>query len=106
MQIRHAFYASNQSDADPSQEAADQPKFKWAGRDSAGREVGTRHKLGGDPDFLQGPETPHCPDCKEPMTFYGQLDSINDEFCLVDCGIIYVFVCFGCFTTTSFIHSY
>jgi hypothetical protein len=89
-----------------SQEAADQPKFKWAGRDSAGREVGTRHKLGGDPDFLQGPETPHCPDCKEPMTFYGQLDSINDEFCLADCGIIYVFVCFGCFTTMSFIHSY
>jgi len=89
-----------------SQEAADQPKFKWAGRDSAGREVGTRHKLGGDPDFLQGTETPPCPDCKEPMTFYGQLDSINDEFCLADCGIIYVFVCFGCYTTTSFIHSY
>jgi hypothetical protein len=39
-------------------------------------------------------------------TFYGQLDSINDDFCLADCGIIYVFVCFDCYKTTSFIHSY
>jgi hypothetical protein len=76
-----------------------------AGRDSAGREIGTRHKLGGNPAFLQGPETPLCPDCKEPITFYGQLDSINDDFCLADCGIIYVFVCFDCYKTASFIHS-
>ena len=89
-----------------SDEAADLPKFKWAGKDSAGREVGTRHKLGGDPDFLQASsETPPCPDCGMPMAFYAQLDSINDQFCLADCGIIYVFVCFDCFKTTSFIDS-
>ena len=35
------------------------------------------------------------------MTFYGQLDSINDEICLADCGMIYVFVCFDCFETKS-----
>lgn len=40
------------------------------------------------------------------MTFYGQLDSIGDEYVLADCGMIYVFVCFDCFTTKSFIHSY
>jgi hypothetical protein len=28
------------------------------------------------------------------------------DFCLADCGIIYVFVCFDCYKTTSFIHSY
>ena len=28
------------------------------------------------------------------------------NFCLADCGIIYVFVCFDCYKATSFIHSY
>jgi uncharacterized protein YwqG len=68
--------------------------------------MGTRHKLGGTPDFIQRDEHPTCPDCKEPMTFYGQLDSINDEFCLADCGMIYVFVCFGCLETTTVLQSY
>jgi hypothetical protein len=36
-----------------SPEAADLPKFKWAGRDPDGREIGPPHKLGGEPDFLQ-----------------------------------------------------
>src|SRR5260221_600456 len=40
------------------------------------------------------------------MSFYGQLDSINDEFCIADCGMICVFICFGCNTTLSMIHSY
>jgi len=40
------------------------------------------------------------------MTFYGQLDSINDEFNLADCGLIYVFVCFGCFETKSILQTY
>lgn len=40
------------------------------------------------------------------MTFYAQLDSISDEFSLADCGLIFVFVCFDCFKTTSFIDSY
>ena len=29
------------------------------------------------------------------MSFYGQLDSINDDYVLADCGLIYVFVCFS-----------
>jgi hypothetical protein len=39
------------------------------------------------------------------MAFHAQLDSINDEFCLADVGLLYVFVCFRCSTTASFIHS-
>jgi len=81
--------------------AAELPKFKYAGDD-----MGTRHKLGGTPDFIQPGKYPVCPDCKERMTFYGQLDSINDEFCLADCGMIYVFVCFGCLETKSVLQSY
>jgi hypothetical protein len=76
-------------------EAASLPPFKWAGG-----EVGKRHRLGGEPQFLRKPEIPEC-SCRKPMTFYGQLDSINDEFVLADCGIIYVFVCFDCFETKS-----
>ena len=30
------------------------------------------------------------------MTFYGQLDSIKDEFCIADAGLIYVFACLEC----------
>jgi hypothetical protein len=50
-------------------------------------------QLGGTPEFLQGEEIPHC-SCGKQMTFHGQLDSINDDWCLADCGKIYVFVCF------------
>ncbi|MGO9484940.1 MAG: hypothetical protein ACLPX9_10215 [Rhodomicrobium sp.] len=87
------------------EEPASMPGFEWAGSDSEGRIVGKRHKLGGEPDFLQNGQIPVCPDCKQPMVFYGQLDSINDQFCLADCGIIYVFVCLDCYKTQSFIHS-
>lgn len=64
-------------------------------------EVGARHKLGGQPDWVQSEETPPCPECDEPMTFYGQLDSIDGNCTLVDGGMIYVFVCFDCFATKS-----
>ena len=77
------------------------PPFKWASP-----EVGARHRLGGDPEFLQaGDEVPKCPGCRERMTFYAQLDSINDDFCLADVGLLYVFICFDCLTTASFISS-
>lgn len=67
------------------------------------KEAGTRHKLGGKPDWLQKKrdETPTCEDCGAKMTFYGQLDSIGDDYNLADCGMVYVFVCFDCFTTKS-----
>ena len=82
------------------EEASALPKFKWAPK-----EIGTRHQLGGEPQFLQRESWPNCSACRKSMTFYGQLDSINDDICIADCGMIYVFVCFGCFETTSIIHS-
>jgi hypothetical protein len=69
--------------------------FRWNLR------AGKRHKLGGAPDWIQDDDTPSCPDCAKPMTFYGQLDGIGDEIVLGDCGMIYVFFCFDCGTTQS-----
>src|SRR6266850_5832946 len=73
--------------------------FEWAGGN-----IGSRHKLGGAPTWLQEPEVPRC-SCRKDTTFYGQLDSIGDAVCLADCGIVYVFVCFDCFTTASVLQS-
>ena len=72
--------------------------FKWAGPDA-----GHRHRLGGEPDWLQEPEWPMC--CGNRMTFYAQLDSIGDSVVLADCGLIYVFVCFDCFTARAVLQS-
>jgi uncharacterized protein YwqG len=66
-----------------NEEARNLLKFKYAYS-----QIGTRHKLGGDPDFLQQKDIPICSDCGKPMTFYAQLDSLNDEFCIADCGVI------------------
>jgi len=82
-------------------EAKNLAKFKWARKD-----IGTRHQLGGEPNFLHNEPWPKCPNCHKDMTFYGQLDSINDDFCIADCGMIYVFICFACFQTISMVHSY
>ena len=82
-----------------SEEAKNLPGFRWA---KPG--VGNRHKLGGGPDFLQKASVPTC-SCKKEMTFYGQLDSINDEFILADCGMIYVFVCFDCYDVRALLQS-
>jgi Domain of unknown function (DUF1963) len=84
-----------------SDEARDLPRFKWASP-----EIGTRHQLGGEPQFLQNEAWPECQSCHKRMTFYGQLDSVNDEICIADCGLIYVFICFDCYSTTSMVHSY
>ena len=78
--------------------AASMVPFKWAGG-----EIGKRHQLGGVP-MLFHRELPIC-SCDKPMSFYGQLDSINDEFVLADCGMIFVFVCFDCFETKSILQS-
>jgi hypothetical protein len=40
------------------------------------------------------------------MSFYGQLDSINEEFNIADCGLIYVFLCFDCFEAKAIVQSY
>ena len=39
------------------------------------------------------------------MTFYGQLDSIGDDFALADAGLVMVFVCFECFEADAVIAS-
>ncbi len=78
-----------------------QKPFKHAGKD-----VGFRNKIGGKPTGISKDEYPKCPECKKVMTFYGQLDSLNEEICIADCGVIAVFICFDCYTTKSEVFSY
>jgi hypothetical protein len=80
--------------------AAELPGFAWAGP-----EIGRRHRLGGEPSYLARAEHPRCPSCGHTMTFYAQLDSLNDEIILAEAGLLYVFVCLACQTSTSFIQS-
>ena len=68
--------------------------------------LGFRHKIGGSPDWIQGEETPKCPECGLPMSFYGQLDSLGEDFDIGDCGMIYVFLCEDCLTTVSIMQYY
>jgi len=74
--------------------------FEWAEEP-----MGKRHRIGGDPEWIQDKDVPSCT-CGKEMTFYGQLDSIGDKLCLADCGMIYVFICFDCFETKSVFQSY
>lgn len=68
--------------------------------------VGVRHKLGGQPDLIHALDWPTCPSCGDGMSFYGQLDSLPAvEFALADAGLIYVFVCFGCFEVKATLQS-
>lgn len=70
-------------------------------------EVGTRHQLGGDPVFIQKRQPwPTCSECKEPLAFLAQIDSVNDEFCIADCGMVYIFFCFDCNHVKALVHSY
>jgi hypothetical protein len=63
--------------------------------------AGTRHFLGGKPDGVDEKDYPNCPDCKERMAFYCQIDSIGDKYDLADCMVIHTYVCFGCFHVQS-----
>ena len=83
-----------------SNEARHLPKFKWAAK-----EMGTRHRLGGEPQDLGNERWPSCSAGHGKMTFYGQLDSINDDICIADCGMIYVFICFDCYQAISIVQS-
>jgi hypothetical protein len=83
-----------------SAEAEALAPFKWAPK-----EIGTRHRLGGEPTWVQDDQTPVCSQCHLPMTFYGQLDSINDDFNIADCGLIYVFVCFDDYEAKALVQS-
>ena len=68
--------------------------------------IGNRNKLGGVPDWIQNDETPKCPHCKNKMVFYGQLDSINSDYNIMDCGIIYVFYCPDCGDAKAIVQTY
>jgi hypothetical protein len=81
-------------------EAAASPGFQWAPD-----EVGTRHRLGGKPEAVQPVEYPSCSECKNVMTFYGQLDSLSDAYCIGDVGLVYVFLCFDCLTAEAVVDS-
>ncbi len=73
--------------------------------------LGLRTKLGGEPDWIQGPEVPDCPSCGQAMTFVAQIDSVEHDsphnplrrawpeeqvYMFGDVGMIYVFFCFDC----------
>ena len=93
------------------------PKGKKAVSDPD--KLGVRSKLGGGPDWVQNPEVPKCSDCKQPMTFIAQIDSMEhdeehnphaidcssgqQQYMFGDVGMIYVFMCFGCMNTKSLI---
>ena len=79
--------------AEPLSDAArNLPQFNWAADG-----IGARHRLGGEPEPpIESRHWPLCPECNGRMSFYGQLDSLNDEFCIADVGRICVFLCFDC----------
>jgi hypothetical protein len=81
-------------------EARHLPRFKWASK-----EIGNRHQLGGEPQFLQSEQWPSCAGGHGKMTFYGQLDSVNDDICIADCGMVYIFMCFDCYQAISIVQS-
>ena len=86
--------------APETSEAKEAVGFQWAGDP-----IGKRHRIGGEPDWIQYEEVPSC-SCEGKMTFYGQLDSLGDKVCLGDCGMIYVFVCLDCLETKSVFQSH
>lgn len=75
------------------------------GFEMAGHPMGTRHRIGGEPDWIQDPDVPAC-DCAKPMSFYAQIDSLGDAVCIGDCGMVYVFICWDCLTTKSVLQSF
>ncbi|MFB7287676.1 hypothetical protein [Actinacidiphila glaucinigra] len=59
----------------------------------------TLGRLGGEPDWLQSDETPHCPSCAAPMAFAAQLEEGADHATSANFGgggRGYVFACRPC----------
>ncbi|QSQ20969.1 hypothetical protein JY651_38010 [Pyxidicoccus parkwayensis] len=58
------------------------------------------HRLGGAPSWVEYPEAPPCPRCREPMHAVGQ---VRDDDCLFsDTGMLYGVACEGCRIVTTF----
>lgn len=70
-----------------------------------GSDVGNRNKLGGEPDGDGDSGFPVCSLCAKRMFFYGQLDSVNDKWMLMDCALIHVYMCFECMNPVAVIRS-
>jgi len=83
-----------------TEEAKSLKSFQWAGED-----IGKRHQLGGAPVGITEADFPRCPECGKVMSFYGQFDSINDDYIIADCGTIAVFYCFDCIEVKAVITS-
>ncbi|MCI3929014.1 hypothetical protein [Streptomyces sp. AN091965] len=69
----------------------------WADDDAASLLV--QGQLGGEPAWIQGDETPHCPGCAERMAFTAQLEEGYDFSTSANFGgggIGYVFTCARC----------
>ena len=91
-------------------------------REPRNREAGQRSKFGGKPTWIQGNETPRCPECRKRMAFVAQIDSIHHNeptnphrrngviepqpFMFGDVGMIYVFYCFECGTSANVVQWY
>ena len=74
--------------------------------------LGLQTKFGGVPCWLQGDQSPQCPQCGEVMTFVAQIDSFEHQsalnrnrrdvrsgdqhFMFGDVGMIFVFFCGDC----------
>lgn len=74
--------------------------FRWAGKP-----IGERHRIGGEPDWIQDADVPVCA-CEKSMSFYAQLDSLGDQVTIGDGGMVYVFICWDCLTTQSVLQSF
>lgn len=81
---------------------------------TTGTAAGSRTRLGGKPDWIQGNESPICESCQKTMTFVAQIDSIAHQdsdlgrflsgegsFMFADVGMIYVFWCSKCNETKA-----
>ncbi|GGV49593.1 hypothetical protein [Streptomyces spectabilis] len=69
----------------------------WAADDAASLLV--QGQLGGEPAWIQGDETPHCPGCAARMAFTAQVEEGYDFATSANFGgggIGYVFHCVGC----------
>ena len=82
--------------------------------------LGTRTKLGGEPEWIQFEDVPKCEFCDNLMTFVAQIDSIEhysaenpnakiyaeQKYMFGDVGMIYVFFCFECANSKSIFQGY
>jgi hypothetical protein len=62
-------------------------------------------KIGGTPNWIQGPDVPECVRCRKPMSFVAQIASLP-ELSFVDDGTLYTFACTSCRVSASFIQSH